>query len=367
VRLIRLPIALLLTLSACGGATAAVDANHDGGGGGSNDASTGHDSGGGGGTTCGAAGSASACKVVAVGKVVTSAGLTSIVDDETNVYVADEGGQIQAISEADGTATLLGNIGAVNADLALAVGPTDIYFASQESVGSVPKAGGSLKTLVADTSADGLAAAGTTLFWGDIYTPGVTGGPSGKIYSLPFGGGTPTAIATKIQIDFPPITDGINVYWIGDDGDLDAVPVGGGAVNVLASKQSGAESLAADGVNLYWSVSKAQMGECGICPPPPAPTATDSAIYKVPINGGTPNLLATGYVIQNFAIDGQAAYWFDSNQDTLSVVSLTGGEKPRVLAEGVNSGDGLLADTPALYWISTDGTLMKLVKRAEQP
>jgi hypothetical protein len=33
-----------------------------------------------------------------------------------------------------------------------------------------------------------------------------------------------------------------------------------------------------------------------------------------------------------------------------------------VLAEGVNSEVGLLADTASLYWISTEGTLMGLKK-----
>jgi hypothetical protein len=357
---------LLLSLAACGGTTSELTGpvvGDDAGGahdtGGTHDSSAGHDSGGG--TSCGAAGSPTACQPTTVGLVTAMAGITSIADDDTNVYVADEGGQIQAIAVATGASTVLGNLGEVNADLSLAVGAIDVYFSSTNTVGFVPKTGGAFQDLVSTTSASGIAAVGSTVFWAEPYMAGVTGGPSGEILSLPAAGGTPTVLVSKVQIDFGLTTDGVNVYWVAGDGDIDAVPVGGGPVKTLATKQYGATTLAADGVNLYWTSDNAQTGTCGVCPPPPPPTATDSSVYKLPLTGGTPTVLATGYAINTLAVDGTDAYWFDSYKTTLSAVSVAGGT-PTVLAEGVNSEDNLLADTASLFWISADGKLMRLEK-----
>jgi len=359
---------VLLTLAACGGSTSEATGpvvGDDAGGtkdsGATRDgAAPGHD-GGGGGTTCGAAGSPTACTPKTIGTVTAMAGITSIADDDKNVYVADEGGQIQAIAVETGASTVLGNLGTVNADLSLAVGAANVYFSSTNTVGFVPKTGGAFQTLVSTTSASGIAAAGTTVFFAEPYMAGVTGGPSGEILSLPAAGGTPTVLASKVQIDFGLTTDGTNVYWVAGGGDIDAVPVGGGAVKTLATKQYGATTLAADGVNLYWTSDDAQTGTCGVCPPPPPPTATDSSVYKVPVTGGTPTVLATGYAINTLAVDGTDVYWFDSYKDTLSAVSVTGGA-PIVLADGVNTEGNLLADTAYLYWISTDSKLTRLAK-----
>jgi hypothetical protein len=122
-----------------------------------------------------------------------------------------------------------------------------------------------------------------------------------------------------------------------------------------------AQQLATDGAAVYWAEDHVMGATCGLCPPPPAPQPTDSTVYRLPVSGGSPTALATGYRIGSVATDGTSAYWFDSHAQTLSTVPISGGS-PTVLAEKVTTSLGPVVDATAIYWVSTTGEVMRMPK-----
>jgi hypothetical protein len=129
----------------------------------------------------------------------------------------------------------------------------------------------------------------------------------------------------------------------------------------MLDTKTNASQLATDGAAVYWAEDDAMVATCGLCPPPPAPKPTDSTVYRLPVSGGTPTALATGYRIDAAATDGAAVYWIDGFAQTLSTVPISGGT-PTVLAEKVTTALWPVVDATAIYWVSTTGEVMRMPK-----
>jgi hypothetical protein len=293
---------------------------------------------------------------VSLGTVSMVGGIDDLAVDDTNVYLSDEGGQLIALPVVGGSATVLATVtSAYNEGLWLALGATDVYFSGGGTVGAVPKGGGAT-TVLASTANEGIgiALAGGTLYWTESFTDGTK---PGDILRVPASGGSPQTVASNLDLPIGLVTDGTSLYFI-TSAAIDEVSTSGGAVTTLAP-MANAQVIATDGTNVYWAVDDVSGVTCGICPPPPPPKPTDSTVYRMPVAGGTPTAIATGYLIDAVATDGTNAYWFDAHAHTLSTVPVVGGT-PTVLATGVGSDLGPVVYAGAIYWVATNGEVMRM-------
>jgi hypothetical protein len=315
--------------------------------------------GGGGGTTCGAAGSADACHPATV---ATEMMITDLKVDATSVYLATMRGQVLSVPTSGGSPVVLAtSTAAYNASPSLALDGANVYFAGGGAVGSVPKSGGSTVMLSTGEHAGlGFATSGSALFWNEDFTDPTCHCDSGVIHRMPTGGGPPTALVSNLSLVMGLAADTASVYWI-ESGSVKRVSLDGGDVTVLASGQSGAIGLSVDAANVYFTIDDAQVGTCGLCPPPPPLKDTDSTIYSVPIGGGTVSTVATGYTIASVASDGTNLYWLDTHAQTLSTVGVRGGS-PTVLAANEPGALGPVVDDRAVYWVNADGQIRRMSK-----
>jgi hypothetical protein len=173
-----------------------------------------------------------------------------------------------------------------------------------------PLGGGSENYLVAVGDFDvGLSSNGTSVYWAD----------SASIWSMPVGGGTaPTALTNSFETQGM-VIDTTNIYWTAGpvlqmplaggtvlnitpntNVGIASVPIGGGTMTTLVSVSGGiyANALAVDASNVYWT------GYAG-------PGTGQIGVYKVPVGGGTPQLVWPGTNPGGIALDSQSIYWTD--------------------------------------------------------
>jgi hypothetical protein len=315
--------------------------------------------GGGGGTTCGAAGSADACHPATL---ATEMMVTDLEVDAANVYLATMRGQVLSVPTRGGAPVVLATSSAAyNEAPSLALDDANVYFSGGGAVGSVPKSGGATVMLsTGEHPGLGFASSASALFWSEDYTDATCHCESGVIHRMSTGGGTPTALVSNLPMVMGLAADTASVYWI-EGGAVKRVSLDGGDVTVLATGQSGAMGLSIDAANVYWTIDDAQIGTCGLCPPPAPPKATDTTIYSVPLGGGSVSTVATGYTVASVASDGANLYWLDTYAKTLSTVGVHGGT-PTVLVAGEPGSLGPVVDDRAVYWVNTDGQIRRMSK-----
>jgi hypothetical protein len=262
--------------------------------------------------------------------------------------------------ETDGSPTTLATIPAgYNNSLSLAVEGGNVYFAGGSDVGSVPTGGGSVTTIVSnETQATNLVATASSLYWEDGFAKGGTPGASGTLHGVAIGGAAVDSIASDQPLYYTMATDGTSLYW----SDLDGVfklPVAGGAPSNLYGQS--VLQIVADGAGIYWANDGAQVGACGVCSAPPPPTSTSSQIFRLPVGGGTPTTLATGYAIDTLAVSEGLLFYFDSYEKTLSQVPTSGGT-PAVIASNVTALIGPVVTASAVFWVDGSSEVVSIAR-----
>ena len=174
----------------------------------------------------------------------------------------------------------------------LAVNATHAFWAAETTILRVELGAGAAQPFVSgENSPTGLALDATHLYWGNQL--------NGQIRRAPLTGGTPTTLFAGQALPWQLRVVNGYVYWNSDsaNGDLKRGPVTGGTPEVLAPNQDVAREHVTDGVWLYWFAQGTNFGQ-------PAPR-----IYRVPIAGGTPQIILTPKRGGPLALDGTTLYF----------------------------------------------------------
>jgi hypothetical protein len=185
--------------------------------------------------------------------------------------------------------------------LSIAIDTENVYwYSAGGAVKRVPLGGGSIVTLASGTPALGatghryLAVDGTNVYWitpTALNAAPLAGGPTTALTALPVSGSNPnpgTLSASSIAVG------GGYVYW-GDLSDqIMRIPVAGGTPELLASGTYVTE-IALDETNLYATSGK--------------------SVIEVPLAGGPVTTLATGTFPASIAVDADDVYWSDNGME----------------------------------------------------
>jgi hypothetical protein len=192
-----------------------------------------------------------------------------------------------------GTTTAIRPIDLVNG---MAIDATALYWATYtggDVISEMPLPGGTATILVTTTDGRGswsLAAAGGGVFYN--YGTSDPSDTMSEIRRVAAGGGPSVTIASSQNDAASVAVDAAHVYWANAGESILAAPQQGGAATVLASGLKKAAGLVVDGATLYFSA--------------------DGGIYKMPVSGGTPGLVAAA-TTASFAVDATRVYWTDGS------------------------------------------------------
>jgi hypothetical protein len=157
--------------------------------------------------------------------------------------------------------------------------------------------------------------------------------------------GTPVELASDTSPPIDITVDSTSVYWTDSDGDVMKTPICGGASVVLAQGQGWLKGIAVDSTSVYW--------------------AGASGVSKVPLGGGTPELLAAGSQVSALAVDAAYVYWSDLVVDAVAVirsVPVGGGALATLAAEAGAPSSFIALDTTSVYWVSGGQALVRALK-----
>jgi hypothetical protein len=208
---------------------------------------------------------------------------TGIAVNQTDIYWIDYlGDTIRTAPKAGGTPVTLASGGVATSIL---VDASSAYFWLSGGIMKLPLAGGTPVQLADSIYAFGCAVDATNVYWTEVDAAVVrkvpiAGGPavtlanvkpsivskivagasdvfftlqSGKLYSLPIGGGNPTLIDDGDELSHGELAvDAERVYWATYK-EIRAVPIAGGPATILYQTPSFAMiSLAVDSTRIYW-------------------------------------------------------------------------------------------------------------------
>jgi hypothetical protein len=266
---------------------------------------------------------------------LTSGGAYAVAVDSTNVYwttSATPEGSVMSIPKNGGTPVALQSGGGGGAGIA--VDATHVYWTVDVAgtVMKVPIGGGAPITLASGQSSPfGIAVDAANVYW-------TTFVDDGTVMSVPIGGGTLVTLAIGQSNPMGITSDATNVYWADfgtgaknySDGAVMAVPIGGGAPTTLATGAYAA-CVAVNATDLFWNwdtIAKLPLQDGGLSTTlstiPGGGLALDSTqIYWVPtggpvslpLDGGTPTVLATGFAgaLLSIAVDATSVYFTSLN------------------------------------------------------
>jgi hypothetical protein len=181
-------------------------------------------------------------------------------------------------------------------------------------------------------------------------------------------------------------TDGSHVYWIeADVATVRRVAVTGGSVTTIGTANAYPGSIALDATHVYWSVGNNAVMRAPKTGGTPEPVTgflaggltdflvADGIVYfsewdsgalrKIPVGGGTAQLLTTLDADQTrrISVHGNRVYWADQND--VGYVATTGGNPAFIVREGVASspfqaGD-IVATDIGVFWSEVEAAIIK--------
>lgn len=227
-------------------------------------------------------------------------GAYGLVFDSTYVYWADYADATiwRATLAGAGATQLLNNGQYMNA---LAIDPVGGYLFFHQygyaSIGrfTVTGTNGNLDWANADDiNGQNLATDASNLYWTDQ--------PAGTVNKVPFSAtppATPTRIATGESSPFAPFVAGSTLYWLAS-GNLRQSPVVSPSASSLATGLPSPNSVVVDASSAWVLASGA--------------SASDGRLYKIPLGGGAPVIVAQGlYQPNSLAMDAGHLYWANNN------------------------------------------------------
>ena len=228
----------------------------------------------------------------------------SLATGPQEVYFNGPGGNIWAVQKSGGTPRLLASGEQAPADLQTD-GATLWWVAlSSLRIRSVPVSGGTLSDVVAIGSRPYAAASDALFFWqGDLSS-------SFQLMRLDLAGGAATQIDGAIN-PYPMITSGGIVFY-GKGSLLESRPTTGGAVTDIAMFDNDCRSrcampeLLAVGANYLFVAATLTYVDGG--DPNQIPV-----VFRVPVSGGTPELIATPSNVPTLAAASDLPYWSTGN------------------------------------------------------
>jgi hypothetical protein len=275
--------------------------------------------------------------------------------------------------------------------IGVALDDTNVYWGniSTATVNAIPKGGGTVTSISTGGGPDGVAVAGSNVYW-------LTGG---GISEAPVGGGATTVVATEANLPYSLAVDGTNVYWGTANGGyvVEKSLAGGPAITITKEGAFSISSIAVDSANIYWLSTAAQPSQTVYLQKAPigggavvtlssadglpAGLAVNggnvyfgigSALMTVPTGGGaTATLATTPTGIGGVATDGASVYWIgigtkaNSYRDaTVMRVPVSGGSAVAVARDlYAPQGDAVAVDSTSVYWTTYDGKVQKLTPK----
>lgn len=230
----------------------------------------------------------------------------------------------------------------------IALGPNDIYVTTYggETVISLPKSGGTPTPLATnETSARGVAVAGSTLYWANGDFEFSDAGYKGGVWQCTLPGCTGKKLVAPGDFAAYPTIHGNAIYFDSQNtGEVRRVALTGGPASVIATSNH-PFGLAVDDSYVYY-------------------TSFQPSIYRSLIDGGSVNneqaVGPNGDTIGFIALDDQRVYWvYTEKNGTGHVVSTAKALGSGVTSYGTPADNvfpvGIVVDDEYVYW-STDGT-----------
>jgi len=269
-----------------------------------------------------------------------------IAADSTHVYFTEySGGTVNRVPKVGGAVQTL--VSGENYPWRLVVDGNYVYYIVHEGglVKRVPKDGGPSEVL-----ADGL-----THPW-DVATdsdyvyftvrdgPGLWDDPNGYVARVAKSGGSVQVLAYAQHPNGMAIDSQYVYFTERDIGNIKKVPIGGGAPQTIASGLNAyLQSLAVDTDNVYFVEHNATGSGVG------------GRVGKVPKNGGTVTILASGQSGPFFvAVDSSWVYFTEYGAGNVKRVSKTGGNL-QTLASALDRPSGIAVTSDYLFFSDYDG------------
>jgi len=163
---------------------------------------------------------------------------------------------------------------------------------------------------------------------------------NGSVMKVALDGGDPvTLAATQTMPEFMTI-DAASAYWASDDA-VGKVPLGGGTTATLVSGRQGITGITVAGDYLYWA--EAGLGE--------------GAILKIPVDGGVAVTLASGQIDRlGISVFGSNVYFGGSSN--IEDVPSDGGLPVLLTPADAGGVVQIAVNATHVYWTSSAGTLM---------
>jgi hypothetical protein len=283
--------------------------------------------------------------------LVTLATATSPSDialDDARVYFTEcpstgKGGTITSVPLGGGSPSKLASGSACAASLALAGSTLYVAGLNGNDIASIPRYGGTLKTIASSSDKPvGIAVGDTHIYWS---TQG------GVLMMMPLTGGSPSMLASCPKGCTRPVAQASDVYW-GDSsaGTIQMALGDGGAPVVVTSGLSGVGAMAISGDYIYF--------------------ASDYLLGQVSVHGGSAmNVgLPTGAPVGAIAADSTSVYF--TSWGSVLKIGFTDIQPTEIAA---NQGDpnAIAVNGTSVYWTNADawpsgaccGQVMKLTPK----